>query len=233
MSKELLLTVIILIAGLLIMSFTFSDDDPDIKFKSIQTVDSKLLDGNNISTWFTNNGSFNRNPMTSNSGFEWPRGSGKILTYHSGLCISGKVGSDTLVAVSKSTGLEYAPGYIDGNGNPQGKDDNAYRIYKIVKGDTISKDYTNWPVTQGAYLDSNSKPFLPGKQTLFYCMTDGYPEFHNFTNPMKAQVQVTSWCYNSVSDPVISNTIFSEFKIINKKSSAWNDAVISIWSDQC
>ena len=206
---------------------------PVLAFGQGLIINSKALDGNNIRAWFKNNGSFNRDSINNSSGFEWPIGTGKHLTYSSGLWLIGIVGQDTLAAISDHYGSEYLRGYIDINGIPHGKDDNDYRIYKIVKGDTVGIDFINWPVNEGAYLDSNNKPFLPGTQTLFYSMTDGYSDVHYYSAPMKAQVQVTSWCYNSVSDPVISNTIFSEFKIINKNSLPWNNAVISVWSDEC
>ncbi|MBK8983850.1 MAG: hypothetical protein IPM38_16415 [Ignavibacteria bacterium] len=89
---------------------------------------------------------------------------------------------------------------------------------------------------QGAYLDSAGKPFLPGTQTLFYSMTDGYPESHTnnigSTAPLKAQVQVSNWCYNDYPPTELRNVIFSEYKIINKNILAWNDAFITIWSDE-
>ncbi|MBK8552957.1 MAG: T9SS type A sorting domain-containing protein [Ignavibacteria bacterium] len=224
--------LIILAGCILIASFTFNEGKQKGMYESNQLIDSKKLDGNNISAWFTNNGRFNYNTITSNSGFEWPTGSGMFLPYTSGIWLAGKFMSDTLVAITNFS-TEFLPGYINSSGVPEGKDNPEFKIYKIIKGDTLSQDYINWPVSQGAYLDSLNKPFLPGIQTIFFSMTDGYPESHQYTNPMRAQVQVTSWCYGSVNDPVISNTIFSEFKIINKNPSAWIDAVISVWSDEC
>lgn len=216
---------------ILLISFAFVSFDIN-EISNIMISDSKKLDGNYIAAWFKNNGSFNRDPVTGNSGFEWPNGSNKHLTYASGLWIAGKVLSDTLVSITDFVSENF-PGYINADGVPAGKDDPDFRTYKIVKGDTTSADYMNWPVNQGAYLDSLNKPFLPGMQTLFFCMTDGYPESHQHSTPLKAQIQVTSWCYKSVTDPVISNTIFSEFKVINKNSITWTDADISVWSDEC
>ncbi|MDQ3019554.1 MAG: T9SS type A sorting domain-containing protein [Bacteroidota bacterium] len=229
-----LLALVIIIISILFLGLTSDNPKRNINYSNINVLDSKKLDGNNISAWFRNNGSFHRDPVTGNSGFEWPLGSSKYLTYASGLWLIAKVASDTLAAIAEYD-YEYLPGFINSNGIPQGKDDSNYRVYKIIKGDTTSSDYLNWPVSQGAYFDSLNKPFLPGTQTMFYSMTDGYPEAHTnhagSTAPMKAQVQVTNWCYNSIADPVFSNVIISEFKIINKNSLAWNDGIISIWSD--
>ncbi|MBK6877682.1 MAG: hypothetical protein IPG99_14835 [Ignavibacteria bacterium] len=44
-----------------------------------------------------------------------------------------------------------------------------------MRGDTLSPDYLNWPVSQGAYLNELGKPFFLGTQTMFYSYTDGYP----------------------------------------------------------
>lgn len=226
---------LIIISGIISYSFIQNDIYKNDNSQNDLIIDSKKLDGNNISAWFRNNGSFNRDPGTGNSGFIWPSGSSKRLRYASGLWLGAKLANDTLVAVA-TYDYEYLPGYIDINGNPQGKDDPNYRVYKIIKGDTLSKDYLNWPVSQGAYLDSLEKPFLPGTQTIFYSMTDGYPESHGnhggSTAPLKAQVQVTSWCYNDYPPTELRNVIFSEFKIINKNSLQWSDAFITIWSDE-
>lgn len=78
------------------------------------------MDGNNISTWYRNNGSFNRDPVTGNSGFEWPKGESKFARYASGLWIGAVVGNDTLIAIAEYD-YEYLPGYVDNKGNPQGR----------------------------------------------------------------------------------------------------------------
>ncbi|MBV6480180.1 MAG: hypothetical protein HGGPFJEG_03032 [Ignavibacteria bacterium] len=217
-------------------------DDPDKKQNNPQhspsyyTIDSKQMNGNNISTWFRNNGSFNRDPATGSGGFTWSTFSiYEALRYASGLWIAAKVGDDTLVAIAEYD-YEYLPGYIDINGNPQGKNDPEFRVYRINKNEFESEDYLNWPVNQGAYLDSTGKPFLPGNQTMFLSYTDGYPESHGnnagSTAPLKTQVQVTNWCYKYNPVHVLSNTIFTEMKIINKNNLAWEEAFVTIWSDE-
>ena len=57
--------------------------------------------------------------------------------------------------------------------------DPLYKIYNIIRGDTTSSDYMNWPVNQGAYVNSQGKPFFLGTQTMFCSYTDGYPAAHN------------------------------------------------------
>ncbi len=176
MNKKILITIVVLSSAFAV-SFNSSDNVPAKNSYSTLIVDSRKLDINNISTWFRNNGSFNRDPATGNAGFEWPRGSFKFARYASGLWLGAKVGNDTLIAIAEYD-YEYLPGYVDNNGIPQGSNDPLYRIYRIDRGDTLSSDYLNWPVSQGAYINSLGKPFFLGTQTMFYSYTDAYPKAH-------------------------------------------------------
>ncbi|MEO7356461.1 MAG: hypothetical protein ABIY50_02970, partial [Ignavibacteria bacterium] len=183
--------------------------------------------------WYRNNGSFNRDPVTGNSGFEWPKGENKFARYASGLWIGAVVGNDTLIAMAEYD-YEYLPGYIDNNGVPQGKDDPAYRVYTIKKVDSTSSDYLNWPVNQGAYTDLSGKPYLIGNQTMFYSYTDGYPESHGnnsgSTDPLKAQILQTNWCFVQ-SYGFLNDIIFTEYRIINRGSLPWTKCYIANWTD--
>ena len=230
--------LVISLTGVL-YSFGFFEEDPNEKSNNPHntsfyfTIDSKQMNGNNISTWYRNNGSFNRDPITGNSGFEWPKDSLKFARYASGLWIGAKVGDDTLICLAEYD-YEYLPGYIDNNGNPQGADDPLRRIYVINKGDTISSDYLNWPVDQGAYVNENGKPYLMGNQTMFYTYTDGYPEVHEnsagHTAPLKAQILQTNWCFNQPFG-TLKDVIFTEYRIINRSNLPWTKCYIAQWTD--
>jgi len=82
--KNKLQIVSLIFICIVIFSFKIINDDPkkynDASYLPYQiaTIDSKKMDGNNISTWYRNNGSFNRDPSTGNSGFEWPKGARKF-----------------------------------------------------------------------------------------------------------------------------------------------------------
>jgi hypothetical protein len=198
----------------------------------ILITDQLRLDANQIRTWFRNNGSFNRDPVTGNAGFEWPKGAGDAykIRYASGLWLGAKINGELRIAVAEYD-YEYLSGYIDDNGNPQGKDDPNYRVYNIYSnGDG---DWDSWPVDQGAYVDSLGNPFLLGAQTQFYVYTDGYPESHSnnagSTAPLKAQILQTNWCY-AVNGP-LSNMAFSEFKVINRGNEAWDSCYLAMWTD--
>jgi hypothetical protein len=225
------------ISIVIVLSFTELEDNPvrmssQLSPSETMILSSKKMDGNNISTWYSNNGSFNKNPLTSDPGFEWPKTSNKFARYASGIWIGAKVGNDTLLAIAEYS-AEFLPGYIDQNGNPQGKDDPLYKIYVIEEGDTVSSDYQNWPSTQGAYLNSTGKPLLLGKQTMFYSYSDGYTESHTSnlgsTAPLKAQILQTNWCYDLPNH--LYNIIFTEWRIINVHNLSWTNAYIGLWTD--
>ncbi|MBX7043556.1 MAG: T9SS type A sorting domain-containing protein [Ignavibacteria bacterium] len=185
---------------------------------------------NNIRSWFCSDGSFNTNSF-GNAGFEWPKGSGKYARFVSGIWLGAKVQNETLITHAFYD-AQYLPGYIDSNGTPQGRDDPDYRIYSIVKGDTLSQDYLNWPSSQGAYLNSSGRPYFLGTQTMFYSITDGYPDHHGFspgnTDPLKAQILQTNWAYSAQD---LKDVIFTEFRIINRSNEVWNNAYFGFWTD--
>lgn len=200
----------------------------------IQTTTSVQLNANQINTWFRNNGSFNRDPTTGNSGFEFPNGSLKYSRYASGMWIGAVVNGDTLVCIAEYD-YEYLPGNIPVlGGDPTGATDPNFRVYNISTSD--SSEYADWrtyAVPQGAYLDSNGNPYLMGNQTQFYTYTDGYPAAHGnnagSTAPLKAVILQTNWCY-SANGP-LSTMAFSEFRIINRNNVPWTSCYIGVWTD--
>jgi hypothetical protein len=228
--KKLKHTIFLIVLSFTLISFKQINDNPGNHPENILISESKKIDINNISTWYTNYGSFNRDPLTGNSGFEWPKNSGKLARYASGMWIGGKVGSDTLIAIAEYSN-EFKPGYIQ-NGIPLGESSPLYKIYSIFRGDTSSSDYMNWPANQGAYLDSQGKPFFLGTQTSFCSFTDGYVSAHTnragSTAPLKVDILQTNWAYTNVN---LQDVIFTEYKIINKNTQAYTNAYISIWTD--
>jgi hypothetical protein len=200
----------------------------------IQTVGSVQMNANQINTWFRNNGSFNRDPSTGNSGFEFPNGSLKFSRYASGLWVGAVVGGDTLVCIAEYD-YEYLPGNIPTlGGDPVGSTDPNFKVYNISSSDTSQyADWRTYAVPQGAYLDSNGNPNLMGNQTLFYSYTDGYPEAHGnnagSTAPLKAVILQTNWCY--AANGPLSTMAFSEFRIINRNTLPWTNTFIAVWTD--
>ena len=205
-------------------------------------IDSKKLDANTISTWFRNDASFNRNYVTGNAGFEWPKGSNKFARYASGPYIGAKVGNDTLVTVAEYD-YEYYPGYTDNNGTPHGANYPFYRIYRLSYG-IIDSDRTNWPnallgnSSQGApvYYDDQTHTWKPldfADQTMFYCYTDSYAESHGVgsgsTAPLNADIKQINFAFDEPG--AMGNIIYSYFTLINKNTLPWINTYFTIWTD--
>ncbi|MGH2574730.1 MAG: hypothetical protein ACRDFC_03410, partial [Ignavibacteria bacterium] len=235
--KNIIIILLISASSILFISLSFkdkvSDTSPNQKYKLI--LDSKKLDANTISTWFRNNGNFN-------SPFEWPKGSNKFARYSSGLWLGARVGNDTLVAIAEYD-YEYLPGYTDNNGVPQGQNDSLYRIYRLNFG-INDPDRMNWPnlllgnSNQGApvYFDAQTNTWRPldfGHQTMFYRYTDSYPFAHQnragSTAPLKADVMKLNFAIDVPGG--LADVAFSQFTIINRSTNTWNNAYITIWTD--
>ncbi len=207
----------------------------------------KVFDPNNISTYIFSDGTFNRNG--SQPGFEWPKGSGKHEIFSSGFNVAALYNGSIRMSSAAYVG-EYVPGYVaDSSGIPVGKTDYRFKIYKVSSGDNSSNpDWANWGqmVPFGApYVDvnhnNNYEPFIdtPGvkgaAQTLFLCMTDGFPGSHSARNlfgggtlPLYAEVHLTAWGFNSSP---LENVQFLKWEVVNKSHTVWNSTYFSIYCD--
>jgi hypothetical protein len=136
--------------------------------------DSRKMDVNRISTFIRNNGSFDRDPGTGNSGFEWPKGTGNTAIYASGLWLGGKRGTSVRVAVAEYE-YEFDAGPIAPGVNPE---DARYRVYSVNRADDASTnpDYAAWPVADGAPVDATGKPLILGDRTLFSVFNENNPD---------------------------------------------------------
>jgi hypothetical protein len=240
--------LVLLFIALLVISQTnaITAEKPGAKVfpKPTTSGDFTKVDINNISAFVRNNGSFNRDPGTGNSGFEWPKGSGNTAIYASGLWMGGidAATNDVCVAVAEYS-YEYQAGPIGVGINP---DDARWRMYKISRTDKPGEnpDWANWPFDDGApalknaagtadSLDAsgNRIPGLIGDQTVWAVFNDNDPGAHvNMTAPvLGVEVQLTAFAYNR-SD-ALGNAIFYKWKLINKGSKNLHDVYVSVWAD--
>jgi len=197
------------------------------------TYDLDTITINNIGMFVTNRGSFALDKVTGNPGliFPWLEGAGtKTAVYASGLWIGAKVNGELRVAISEYSD-EYVPGVMkDSTFSP---DDPRFKIYKIYRGDTTSSDYLNWPVEDGAPVDSNGNPLFLGDETLWAVYNDADPSAHasnaGMTAPLGVEVQQTTFAFDR-EEPV-GNVVFLKFKIINKGPNTLDSTFVSLWSD--
>nr|NIT55737.1 hypothetical protein [Fodinibius sp.]NIW43925.1 hypothetical protein [Gammaproteobacteria bacterium]NIY24321.1 hypothetical protein [Fodinibius sp.] len=110
--KRSLLVIFSLLAATFPIRLHAADKPDQTNFQKSLVSDYAKFDANSISAYVTNYGNLFRHPPTGNSGFEWPKGSGKTEIYESGLWVGAKVNGEVRVAISFYT-YEYAPGTMD------------------------------------------------------------------------------------------------------------------------
>jgi hypothetical protein len=229
-----------------------SGKNNNIPFTTQNLVNQQVeFDAPNIRTWVYSSGILNQDLRTSNTpGFEWPINSGKHAIFTSGLSIAAMVQGQLREAMASYKG-EYSPGHImDSSGIPVPKTNSGFKIYRVKAGDNYqnSSDWANWGlmIPYGApYVDKNNNnvydpmvdsPGVKGAyQTLFVCLTDGFPESHTIsegfgggTPPLFAELHMTAWSYSKAG---FNDLVFFKWEIFNKNNKAWNSAQISFVSD--
>jgi photosystem II stability/assembly factor-like uncharacterized protein len=207
----------------------------------------RILQGNNIKSFFQNTGLFDQDTRTPNTpGFEWPKGSNKYAVYTSGLNIAAYYQGQLREAAASYTG-EYIPGKCN---YEVAQTNDTFKLYSVKRTDNsnTNSDWLNWGlmVPYGAqFVDVNNNgiydpqidtPGVRGAlQTIFMCYTDGFPLTHNSsegfgggTAPLYAEIRLTAWCYSQIS---YADMQFLKFVIINKGTQPWTRTYFSIVSD--
>jgi len=188
------------------------------------------MDANNVDMVVTNHGSFAYDLLTGNAGYIYPKGSTKTAVFAAGPWIGAKVGGQVRVAVGEYS-QEFVPGPMAGG---TFQPDNArFRNYKIVRGNTTSADYLNWPVDMGAPVDSTGAPALLGDAMIWSVYNDADQGVHNnnagSTNPLGVEIQQTTFAFNRSG--ALGNIIFVRFKLLNKGGNQLDSMFVSAWSD--
>jgi hypothetical protein len=199
--------------------------------RAASTIDNSThMDANNIDMIVTNHGSFAEDLHSQAAGFFYPKGSTKTAVFAAGPWIGARVNGQVRVAVGEYS-QEYTPGPM-ANGTFQ-PDNPRFRNYKIFRGNTTSADYLNWPVDQGAPVDSLGKPALLGDVMIWSVYNDADPTTHTnnagSTNPLGVEIQQSTFAFNR-SGP-LGNIIFLRFKLLNKGGNQLDSMYVSAWSD--
>ncbi len=199
--------------------------------RSAAMIDNSThIDANNLDMIVTNHGSYANDLVTGNAGLIYPKGSTKTAIYAAGPWIGAKVGGETRVAVGEYS-QEFVPGPMAG-GTFQA-DDPRFKCYKIERGNTTSADYLNWPVQDGAPVDSTGHPLLLGDETIWSVYNDADPNAHTNlaggTAPLGVEIQQTTFAYNRSG--ALGNIIFIKFKILNKGGNQLDSTYFSSWVD--
>lgn len=131
------ITVFIVLCLLLLLNFSYAGGgDENIKFSKSKNYSSfARFNINNISTWIYNDGVSDIS-LVGNSGFEYPKGTGKTAIYQSGFLWGGKVNGEIRVGGSAyRSGLK--PGRIQNSGVPwqqlqaENPEHPGVRVYRV------------------------------------------------------------------------------------------------------
>ncbi|MHB1049556.1 MAG: FlgD immunoglobulin-like domain containing protein [Bacteroidota bacterium] len=213
----------------------------------------KFFDVNSIYCTINSAGPYADYLRTNSSGLYWPKGTINTAVYTSGLWIVGKHReSGAIRTATQYYRNEFQPGPISGVYNTSTNDlsvasdpqDSRFRIYKITKGDNSSNniDYAEWPGDLGApYNDVNNNgqwdkgidtPKLTGDQTLWCVYNDLDTALHRLvgtTLPMGVEVHAMYYGFNSPGP--LGNTMFIQWKIINKSNAYYDSLFLGLFSD--
>jgi hypothetical protein len=194
-----------------------------------------VIDGNLISMFVTNVGSFAFDLPNGASGLEFPKGSTKTAIFAAGLWMGAQVAGQTRVTVAEYS-MEFTSGTMQPGGTPT-PDQPAFRVFKVDR-----EDQTNWAdwVANAAPLgapvdtvDGEVVPGIIGDQTLWAVFNDGDPNAHSnnagSTAPLGVEVQLTAFAFNQKG--ALEHTVFLKYKIINKGGNQLDNTFVSLWSD--
>jgi hypothetical protein len=217
---------------------------------SPQLIDNTtFFDANNLLMFVSNTGSFayDRTALLGkNDGLYYPKGTNTSVIYAAGVWMGAKVGGGIRTAAA-----EYANDYVPGpmvDGTFQ-SDRGSYRVYVINKGDTreSNEDYRTWPFDDGAPAlkaadgsdsldgEGNRIPLLLGDQALWSVYNDASVAGRESdpgsgsAGPMGVEIQ--HYVFGYARSGALGNTVFMQFKIINKGGNLLEDTYISLWAD--
>ncbi len=193
-----------------------------------------VIDANKIKMFATNFGSLARDRASPGgpAGFFFPRGTDKTAIFVAGLWMGAKVNGEIRVTVAEYE-CEYGPGKIRPGGVWDDPSDPRLRVYKIVRGDTSSPDYLEWPAEDGAPVDEQGRPALIGDQTLWAVYNDADPARHSVdpgaTQPLGIEVQQTLFADDQAG--ARDQTVFMRFKILNQGGMTLDSTYVAGWCD--
>jgi hypothetical protein len=189
------------------------------------------------------------NTLNGMAAFEWPASTGRTAIFLSAPWIAARYEGDTSVAGIRTAAVqngnassEYQPGKTAYNGNGQliAQDPTLprFKVYRIVRGDTTSSDYQNWPIADGAPTTAQGRPLVTGTESLWSVCNDLKTPRSFSTNPLGVEMQQYVFAFASGA-PGIERTIYVRYRIINRNprnpnnpnQGSWRNAYIAMFSD--
>lgn len=202
---------------------------------------AQTLDINRIAISFNNQGYLDYRNQGSGGAF-WPN-KNSVIVFDQGFWVIGKMNQELRLALGM-WGSSYSPGPMIG-GKPvmqaRPGDSLRYRAYKISRGDTplANSDCAEWPADLGAPVVAPGKIKLLGDQMIWMAYngadsTVSYWWEKDPLVPMPVEIQQKAFAHAippADSSHILANTVFLEWKIINKGNVPIDSAYASLWTD--
>ncbi len=259
----LLRTAIVLFIFLSFTSLTaqVKGKSNSIKLSKTLTEQYAKFNINNISTFIYRDGRADNDPNTGNSGFQYPKSSGKTTMYESGFVWGAKIDGEIRVGGSTySSGLN--PGKILSVGSAEDINSPNVRVYRVRRdykdadlqmeandeGKTAQeifsqyeKDWNEWPAESGApFEDKNMngkyEPLVDipgtGDQTLWFVANDLNPDqTRKVFSSLPMGIEMQVTVWGYNQNYALGNMLFKKYVIINKSQKHFDEMYLGIWSD--
>ena len=143
---------------------------------------------------------------------------------------------DTLVTIAEYADDWYPGPMIGTTFDPGSEFDVADRVYKLHADSLASNpntDYTEWPVADGAPVDSLGAPAMLGDQMLWSVYNDANPAPHtndaSSTTGMGLEIRQTTFAFDRTD--ALANIVFVKYQIYNYGGLTLTDMFVSLWAD--
>lgn len=160
----------------------------------------------------------------------------------------------------KQSGTDFWPGPLDTTANIDSATSSLYnKVWKVSRleidsflaGLSIPKSILNWPgngnTTKGfssklaPYIDVDNNgiyepakgdyPDIKGDVMLWWVFNDNVLHTQSGGQALKAEIQASAYTYNCTNDPILNNTIFLHYNIINRSGGNYNSLYVGLWTD--
>lgn len=220
---------------MVIAVYTFGTEDfsqPKVLAKTAQVSDI-WIDINRLNGVMRNNGTWFYDNVIGDWGLEWPKGSGLSPMFAAGQWIGANVNGSPRLAGVIHGNSDFQPGVITSWGiDPPVaaiSSDPAYRWYVITADETDNDDWDDWPVAQGAPVDSLGQPLLIGDMTAF-CVYNDMGTHNRFAgDKLGVEIGQTVFAFNRAD--AIGDMMFIKWQLVNKSAYDWPETYFVIWTD--
>jgi hypothetical protein len=199
------------------------------------------IDANNLDMALSNVGSYAFAEISGSAGLIYPKGTPSAVVFAAGIWLGAIVDGAPRVTVADYA-FEYQPGSAVG-AMPEPPNNPWLHVYKLHRvyadpgeRDLVLADYNTFAVSRGAPIVNvlpDGSLSIRGDQMCWAVYNDLDASVHDSpsgaTNPLQVEVAQTTWAYDRPGP--FGNSVFIEFKIINRGPILLTDMHLGLWVD--